>query len=462
MEVIEGKASIIIRSKNEEEWIAHCLESVFAQKNVDLEVVIVDNHSSDYTLKIAKQFPIKTIINIDNYLPGKALNIGINETDGKYIVCLSSHCVPLNHLWLYNLLKNFKMEGVAGVYGRQIPLSFSSPYDARDLFITFGLDKRIQIKDTFFHNANSAILRKIWEDVPFDNHVTNIEDRLWAKAVIEKGYKLVYEPESEVFHHHGIHQTRNISRVNSTFQVLNTIPEFNIETNLPMSMKPENRTTYALIPIQGQLPLIKDYNLLESLLNTVKQSKFITKAFIFANEEYRFTTEQFGFNFIERNSYNHSFDKGLEDILKWILLYVEEKYGYPSSILYINPLYPFRPQNFFDNLIHEHCYKGLDSTFASFIDYQNYWSYDEENGYKLIGEGFLPRNKKHPIYKSIFGMGCVSNSKMIRSGKLIGEKIGILPVNDIKMTLKASETKSLELIKMIIEFKKRKRGNNET
>jgi len=454
MEKIEGKASIVIRSKNEEEWISHCLGAVFEQQSVTFEVILVDNNSSDYTLKIARQFPIKKIVSIKHYLPGKALNKGINETDGDYIVCLSSHCVPLNNLWLYSLLKNFENPDVVGVYGRQIPLSFSSPYDARDLFITFGLDRRIQLKDTFFHNANSAILKKIWNDIPFDNDVTNIEDRLWAKAVIDKGFQLIYEPEAEVFHHHGIHQTQKLSRVNSTFQILNTIPEFKIENKLPETMRPENRTIFALVPIQEHLPEISNFSLLESLLTSIQSSKLISKTFVFANIYYKETIEKYGFHFIERNPYNNELNKGLEDMLKWLLLQIESVHGYPSIVLYINPLYPFRPKKFFDNILSEHCYKGLDSTFASFIDYQNYWSFDEEKGYRLIGEGFLPRNQKHPIYKSIFGMGCASNSKIIRSGKLIGKKVGILTINDIKMTLKASELKSLELIKLIINAKR--------
>ena len=52
--------SIIIRTKNEERWISHCLEAVFSQKiDADLEVVIVDNNSNDNTVEVAKRYPIK-------------------------------------------------------------------------------------------------------------------------------------------------------------------------------------------------------------------------------------------------------------------------------------------------------------------------------------------------------------------------------------------------------------------
>ena len=47
--------SIIIRTKNEERWITSCLKSVFKQEYDNFEVIIVDNESSDRTIKKAKE-----------------------------------------------------------------------------------------------------------------------------------------------------------------------------------------------------------------------------------------------------------------------------------------------------------------------------------------------------------------------------------------------------------------------
>ena len=76
----------------------------------------------------------------------------------------------------------------------------------------FGEDKKIQRKDTFFHNANSAFLRETWRKYPFNPSVTNIEDRIWGQEVISAGLKIIYEPKSVVYHHHGIHQDANEER----------------------------------------------------------------------------------------------------------------------------------------------------------------------------------------------------------------------------------------------------------
>jgi len=115
----------------------------------------------------AQQFPVK-FTTISHHRPGKALNAGVRVSSGKYLVFLSAHCIPISNEWLGNLIAGFTDERIAGVYGRQQPMTFSTPQAKRDLTITFGLDRRIQRKDPFFHNANSAICQDLWESCPFD------------------------------------------------------------------------------------------------------------------------------------------------------------------------------------------------------------------------------------------------------------------------------------------------------
>ena len=154
-----------------------CLEQINKQTFKDYEIILVDNNSTDKTVEKAHLAEIKKIFLIKKFLPGKALNLGIKNSQGEYIVCLSAHCIPTNKNWLKNLIKNFELEkNVAGVYGRQEPMEFSRDADKRDLFLVFGLDRKVQIRDSFFHNANSIIKKK--GKIKFDEKITNIEDRL--------------------------------------------------------------------------------------------------------------------------------------------------------------------------------------------------------------------------------------------------------------------------------------------
>ena len=190
--------SIIIRTYNEEEWIESCLDAIDYQTYKNIEIIIVDNFSKDSTIKKLKNRNIK-IVKIKKFLPGKAINLGIKASKGFYIVCLSAHCIPKDKKWLDSLISPLtKNSKVAAVYGRQEPYAYSSALDKRDLLTTFGLDKIIQKKDPFFHNANSAFSRNTWKKFPFNEKVANVEDRLWGKTLIDNKLQIQYEPKASV------------------------------------------------------------------------------------------------------------------------------------------------------------------------------------------------------------------------------------------------------------------------
>jgi len=197
--------SIIIRTKNEEQWIDKCLRRVYKQDYPHFEVILVDNCSTDNTINIAKKYECK-IIKIKHFNYSKALNKGIMNSKGKYIVCLSGHCIPKSKNWLWLLARHFinPKLNVAGVYGRQEPLPNSSDFDKRDLYLLFGLDPKIQVKDPFFSNANSIIRRDLWLRFPFDEALEGQEDRAWAKNVLGQNYTIIYDPKASVYHYHGM------------------------------------------------------------------------------------------------------------------------------------------------------------------------------------------------------------------------------------------------------------------
>lgn len=213
--------SVVIRTRDEEERINSCLFAVSNQSLSDFEIIIVDNMSNDNTLAIAKKHNVRIIqISDEEFTYGRALNRGIELAQGDYIALISGHCIPVDNYWLPQLLSNFQDPQVAGVYGRQQPLPDSNDFDKRDLWTTFGLERRIQRKDYFFHNANSMIKKSAWDEVRFHDESDGVEDRIWAKDIINRGYVVVYDPEASVYHHHGIHQGRDEKRAARVVKVI--------------------------------------------------------------------------------------------------------------------------------------------------------------------------------------------------------------------------------------------------
>ena len=46
-----NKVSIIIRTKNEEQWIEICIQKILEQNYKNYEIIVVDNSSTDKTLE---------------------------------------------------------------------------------------------------------------------------------------------------------------------------------------------------------------------------------------------------------------------------------------------------------------------------------------------------------------------------------------------------------------------------
>jgi len=441
------KVSIIIRTKNEEKWITSCLTGVFNQTFSDFEVIIVDNNSTDKTLEKVKQFDVK-IVNIDEYLPGKALNIGIRASTGEYIVCLSGHCIPVNNEWLEKLIQDLSDNNVAGVYGRQEPLSFSSSFDKRDLLITFGLDKIVQKKDTFFHNANSALRRSIWNEIPFDDRITNIEDRLWAQEVIRRGHTIIYEPEARVYHYHGIHQGMDPSRCDRIIQIL----EKHDVINYNNFIDPNKLNIVCLIPVKGDVTYLGDHPLLEYTIKRASQSKYIKTIVVTSdNPQVLEVAENLGADIcLERPQELSLGYIELQDIFKFSLTKLENKGIIPDLIIYLSIMHPFRPKNLIDIAIENLIRGGYDTVIPVMKEYRSSWI--EENGQmKMIDEGFIPSQFKKPIHIGISGLVSVSYPFTVWEGERLGHNVGMLEIDDFIFALDVGRQSGSHLANLIIK-----------
>lgn len=216
--------SVVIRAHNEAAWLDRCLRSVANQLLPVDDIILVDNESTDGTRAVGEAWGVRMLtISRKDFSFGRAINIGFEVARHDIVAILSAHCVPVDELWSAYLAAHLQPDGdpaVCGVYGRQEPLPETSDFDARDLWTTFRDERRVQHQDYFFHNANSAVRKSLWRDHPFDETIAGVEDRAWAKQMVGRGYRIVYEPCARVYHHHGIHHGRNEERAR---RVVNSI-----------------------------------------------------------------------------------------------------------------------------------------------------------------------------------------------------------------------------------------------
>jgi len=81
--------SVIIVTYNSSDCIQACLDSLWSQKGVDYEVIVVDNTSTDDTLLTVRNNRSLLLENEENIGFGRACNLGMARSTGRYIFLLN-------------------------------------------------------------------------------------------------------------------------------------------------------------------------------------------------------------------------------------------------------------------------------------------------------------------------------------------------------------------------------------
>jgi len=442
------KISIIIRTKNEERWIDTCLEKVFNQKYKNFEIIVVDNYSNDKTVKKAKKYPIK-LKKIKNFFPGKAINDGIKLSTGEIIVCLSAHCIPVDDNWLNKLLLNLKNKKVAGVYGRQEPMPYSSNFDKRDLFLLFGLDKKIQMKDPFFHNANSAFRREVWEKYKFDEKTSNIEDRIWGNEVIKRGYKIIYEPKASVFHFHGVHHNLDPDRCASIVRIMEkTSQKYSPMYSSIKKQKNRKLKICAIIPIKGKPIKYKNKYLMEYTIKQAISNKMIDQVYVTTdNKKTSEIAKKLGAKspFI-RPSYLSNRSVDLLTVCQYTLEQIEKKNIHPDLVYLMTENYPFREKELMEKMLHILKKNGLEMISASKKEKAGVWlkKFSDKN-YKKIVDGITPGDlRENDAFIVPFGLGCLTYAHNLRSGDFYSKNYDFYKVENALTATEIRDGKSFK------------------
>ena len=90
------KVSVIVPAYNTERYLSSCLNSLVNQSLEDLEIIAVDDNSSDNSFEILKEYEsryldkIKVLHNEKNCGQSFSRNLGISVAKGEYIGFLDS------------------------------------------------------------------------------------------------------------------------------------------------------------------------------------------------------------------------------------------------------------------------------------------------------------------------------------------------------------------------------------
>jgi glycosyltransferase involved in cell wall biosynthesis len=197
------RVSAVIRAYNEAAHIGRLLEGLRQQTLTPDEVIVVDSGSTDDTVAIAQAAGCSIVhIAKSEFSFGRALNRGCAAASGDILLFASAHVYPVYNTYLEHIVGAFTRDGVAIAYGRQVGDERTKFSESRVMLKWFPNQNIWDQGHAFSNNANAAVLKSVWEESPYDESLTGLEDLDFARKAMARGHKVSYVADAPVVHVH--------------------------------------------------------------------------------------------------------------------------------------------------------------------------------------------------------------------------------------------------------------------
>ncbi len=157
--------SIVIPVYNEADHLAACLEAIAAQSVAPLEVIVVDNNSTDGTVAVASSFAFVKLLTEKKQGVVHARNRGFDAAKAEIIGRIDADTLLPND-WVGRVQAVFQDQTVSAVSGaaHYYDFALSGLADRIDFKLRGHLAKKLG-QDNFLWGANMAVRRSDWQMV---------------------------------------------------------------------------------------------------------------------------------------------------------------------------------------------------------------------------------------------------------------------------------------------------------
>lgn len=200
--------SVVVPVLNAGSYINDCITSLINQDfpKDQYEIIIVDNGSNDDTInKLAGYGTYIVLLHESKKGSYIARNTGINICKGEIIAFTDSDCIADKN-WLKELYVRFGPKDIGCVVGSV------KPHHGKSLVEIYSRNKNILSQETvvdsrylpYGQTANVAFRKEVFSKIGnFDERLISGGDAdISWRMQIQTNYKLVYNPESVIEHHH--------------------------------------------------------------------------------------------------------------------------------------------------------------------------------------------------------------------------------------------------------------------
>ncbi len=238
--------SVIIPVYNVEKYLNRCVESVINQTYKNLQIILVDDGSSDSSPDICDKY-VQTdsrilVVHKTNGGVSSARNVGLNKATGKYVTFIDSddwvHPQFLETLYTFINQGNFQLCSI----DFETKFNQSTFFDFLDIpsinaVCYYGIEL-IENSNVFRYVCGKLYLRQILENLKFNENIKLSEDALFNTTLFAKqninaiclDQKLYYyfqRPDSAV---HSIQTDEIVKVAESYFNLANTASNVKIRS----------------------------------------------------------------------------------------------------------------------------------------------------------------------------------------------------------------------------------------
>ena len=205
----KGKSvSIIVPAYNEEIAIGKCLEGIIRQDfRGEMEIIVVNDGSTDRTVEIASKYPVKLIDLKTNRGKANALNTGIKNAKGDILIFSDSDSHMASNAVTTLVRRLEESEDIHAVAGNV----FIDDTDGKTSFLKYFQMIEYRTEQEINRYLQSltgkvlvcpgplfAVKREVTEEVQFSD-LSVIEDADFTIEILKKSLKVVREPEAKVY-----------------------------------------------------------------------------------------------------------------------------------------------------------------------------------------------------------------------------------------------------------------------
>ena len=196
--------SIIIPVYNVEKYIKRCVDSLLNQTYKKIEIILVNDGSTDNTIKIIKENYSENkkiiLLNQKNSGPALARNNGIEHAKGKYVMFVDSDDFvdPTYVENYYNSIKNTKYDIVIGGYKRYVENKVTKKMQLKEgeysKYLITGPICRIIKLDFLNRNKIRFLDTNSSEDIYFNLYIYSKTNKI--KIIDDIGYYYFFNKNS--------------------------------------------------------------------------------------------------------------------------------------------------------------------------------------------------------------------------------------------------------------------------